>query len=202
MENLILKVYGLEAVRIAQYGAGVSAVISRSKIQSSSNPYSQMAEIQKDPVMYKSALGTPVFCNFEIQEGQWTEDNGTIHEWPFLRFDTVILTVDETKNIVKTTVQGRKGSVKEYISDGDYNVNIKLLIIGSNGVMPLQQISDLKKALDAPNALAVNSRYLQNLGIDNIVVERYAMPQMEGGYNYQQVEIQASSDEPIELFIK
>lgn len=202
MENLILKTYGLEAVKVAQYGAGVSVTIGRSKLTNNSNPYTKMAEIQKDTPLYKSALGTPVFCNFEIQPGSWTEDNGTVHEWPFLQFDTVLLTVDQSKNIVKTVIQGRNGTVKEYIADGDYQVNIKLLIIGSNGVMPLQEVADLKRALDAPVALAVNSRFLQNLGVDNIVVESYIMPQMEGGYSYQAVEIRAISDEPIELKIK
>jgi hypothetical protein len=202
MQDLILKTYGMEAVKVAQYGAGVSLVVGSGKLKSNTNPYNKFEPIQKDTPLYKSALGTPVFCNFEIQAGTWTEEDGTVHEWPFLRYDTVLIDVTQTKLIKKTEIQGRPGTVKEFIADGDYMVNIKLLIVGSNGVMPLQEVEDLKKALDAPVALAVNSRYLQNLGVDNIVVENYSMPQVEGGYSYQAVEIRASSDEPIELKIK
>lgn len=200
--ELILKTYGLEALRTIQYGAGVSAAIARSQVRNNTNPYTQMADNEQDQPLYKSALGTPVFCNLEIQAGSWTDSNGVKHDWPFLQFDTVLLTVDQPKNIVKTPIQGRNGTVKEYISDGDYVVNIKVVIIGKRGVMPLQEISDLKKALDAPVALAVNSRFLQNMGIDNLVVERYSAPQLEGGYHFQPFELFCLSDEPIELKIK
>ncbi len=200
-KGLILKTYGLEAVKTLQYGAGVSVAIARSQAKSSANPYVQMAQVSKDPVLYKSALGTPVFCNFEIQGGQWTDQNDVIHQWPDLVFDTVLITVNQQKNIVKTVIQGRNGSVKEYISDGDYMVNIKMILTESNGIMPLQQMSDLKKALDAPMALSVVSRFLQNLDIDNLVVDSYSMPQDPGSYSQQGVEINFLSDEPIELII-
>ena len=200
--SLILKTYGMEALRVAQYGAGVSAVIARNQVKSPSNPYTKMEPVQKDAPLYKSVLGTLFFCNFEIQGGSWTDDNGVVTNFGGVIFDTVLMAVDLQKVIVKTVVQGRNGTVKEYITNGDYLINIKLLIIGANGVMPLDEVSELKKALDAPVALAVNSRYLQNLGIYNIVVDDYSMPQIEGGYNMQQVEIRACSDEPIELIIK
>lgn len=166
------------------------------------NPYKKIPETVKDPSLYKSALGTPVLCNFEIQEGTWTDDAGVVHDWPFLKYDTVLISVDQPKNIIKTKVQGRPGTVKEYISDDDYHINIQLLIVGQHGVMPLQEVSDLKKALSAPVPLAVNSRWLQNLGIDSIVVENVSWPQIEGGYSMQAVEIRASSDSPLELIIK
>lgn len=199
--DLILKTYAIEAVRTLQYGAGVAAAIARSKTKNESNPYTKMDEIEKDPVLYKSVIGTPVFCNLEIQGGFWTDAGGVQHDWDDLVYDTVLITVDQPKNIVKTPIQGRNGTVKEYISDGDYSVNIRLIIIGQNGVMPLQEISDLKKVLDAPVAISVNSRYLQNLGVDNLVVEGYNIPQIEGGYSIQPVEIRCLSDQPIELKI-
>lgn len=200
--SLLLKTYGLDILKTARYGAGVAVAIARSKFKKNYNPYNQMAEIDKDKPLYMSDLGTPVLCNLEIQDGAWTDSNNVRHEWPYTIFDTVLLTVDQPKNIIKTPIQGRNGTVKEYISDGDYSINIKALIIGAPGVMPLQEVSDLKKVLDAPMSLAVNSRFLQNLGIDNLVVDRYSFPQVEGGYHYQAVEIFCSSDLPIELKIK
>lgn len=199
---LLLKTYGLDILKTAQYGAGVSVAIARSKFKKTNNPYNQMADNEKDKPLYLSDIGTPVLCNLEIQNGEWTDSAGVRHEWPYTIFDTVLITVDQPKNIIKTAIQGRNGTVKEYISDGDYSINIKALIIGPLGVMPLQEVSDLKKVLDAPMSLAVNSRFLQNLGIDNLVVDRYSFPQVEGGYHYQAVEINCSSDLPIELKIK
>lgn len=198
-EKLILQTYKLEAVKTARYGAGVSAAIARSKFAKNVNPYTEMAPIETDAMLYRSDIGTPVFCNLEIQGGSWTDSNNVLHTWPDLVYDTVLITVNSSKNIVKTAIQGRNGTVKEYISDGDDQINIKLLIVGARGKMPLQEVSDLKKALDAPVSLAINSRYLQNLGINNFVVDSISMPQVEGGYHFQAVEINASSDEPIEL---
>jgi len=39
------------------------------------------------------------------------------------------------------------------------------------------------------------------LNIDNIVVEDYSIPQVEGGYSYQMFTINAISDFPVELKI-
>ena len=201
--SLILKTFALESVKTLAYGAGVAGAIARSKFQKNTNPYNQMAEVDADKPLYLSELGTPVFCNLEIQAGTWTDDNGVKHDWPFTVMDTVLITVDQTKEIIKTKIQGRKGgTVKEYISDGDFSINIKTLIIGPRKKMPLQEVADFMKVLLAPMSLSVNSRYLQNLGIDNFVIDRYSLPQAEGAYHYQMVELFCSSDQPVELKIK
>jgi hypothetical protein len=209
MEKLILKAHKLESLKPLQFAPGVGVYVAKGNTQSNYNPYKKIEPTEKDKPLYKSALGTFVFCNFEIQPGSWTDDKGVVHKWRnpnhkdgLLVFDTVLMMVDQPKNIVKTKVQGKNGSVKEYISDDDYMINIRLLIVGKPGVMPLDEVSALKKALSAPVPLAINSRWLQNLGIDSIVVEHVSYPQVEGEYSMQAVEIRASSDEPIELIIK
>lgn len=200
--DLIIKTYALEAVKTAQYGVGISYAVANGKVKNNNSEYKNIQPQDEDLPLYKSKLGTPVFTNFELQGGSWTDDNGVLHTWDFQQFDTVLTVVDKPKNIIKTVIQGRNGSVKEYIGDGDYQITIRLIVIGDRKKMPLQEIADLKRALDAPVALEVNSRYLQNLGINNIVVESYSMPQAEGAYHYQAFEIRCSSDEPIELKIK
>lgn len=203
MDDYTLKLYLNEVAKTSQYGAGVSAAIFASKFTKEKNPYPQQKLLaEKDAPLYKSKLGTPVFSNLEIQAGSWTNDNGVVTTWNALRFDTVLMNVDQPKVIIETVVQGKNFPVNEYISEGGWKIDIQLLLIGDNGVRPLDQLTELKRALSAPVPLAVNSRFLQTLDICNIVVNRRSIPEVEGGYSFIPVSINATVDEPIELYIQ
>lgn len=153
----------------------------------------------EDQKLYDSKLGTPVLTNLVIEAAQYTDENGTTRNFPRLTFDTVLMTVANSKEIVKSKMQGRRGTVKQYIALGDYDVTINGIITGSNGVYPKQDVSDLKNMLEANIALNVSSWWLQIWDVDQIVVEDYEIPQISGGYSYQPFSIRASSDQPIEL---
>ena len=114
---------------------------------------------------------------------------------------TVLITLDQPINIVKTVIQGRDGTVKEYIGKDDMQVTINGIITGKNGVYPLQKVNDLKAWLDAPISKGLTTWWLDNLGISNVVVSSFQFPQTEGGYSYQVFSISAISDTPVELKI-
>ena len=116
-----------------------------------------------------------------------------------MRYEAVIITVAQAKNIVKTEIQGRNGTVKEYIGLGDYEVTINGIITGTNGKRPNDQIQALQKMLDAPIPIEVASAYLQGFGINYLVVDSYEMGEDEGGYAYQKFSISCLSDIQQEL---
>lgn len=153
-----------------------------------------------DKVLYKSSLGTPVYTNLEIEGATYTRD-GVTYQYPKIIIDTVLMTVTQTKNIVKTSIQGRNGTIKEYISDGDYMVNIKAMFVADNGKYPKDEIRTLKTMLNNPNPITINSWYLQNLDIDSIVVNSYNIAQEAGKYSVQSVDINCESDVPVILKI-
>jgi hypothetical protein len=81
-----------------------------------------------------SYLGTPVFSNLEFIPGEYTDKNGA--KIPYgeilkngrnttFRVDTVLIDVSQEKQIIKTNIQGVSGSVKEYISKGDYQIKVR-----------------------------------------------------------------------------
>lgn len=153
-----------------------------------------------DEELYRSSLGTPVFANVEFLQGQYeTNTTGVFNQFGPLRYEAVLMTVSQAKNIEKTKIQGRNGTVKEYIGDDDYAITINGIITGPNGHYPIDEVAELKKVLDAPIAIDVASRYLQNLGIHSIVVESYDIEQKEGGYSYQTFSLSCVSDIPQEL---
>ncbi len=158
--------------------------------------------ITADQELYRSALGTPVYANIEFSAGEYqTNTPGVYKQFGPMRFEAVLITVSQAKKIIKTEIQGRDGTVKEYIGLDDYAVSINGIITGPNGSYPIADVSSLKKILDAPKSLDVSCTYLQNLGITTLVVDSYTLEQKEGGYSYQTFSISCISDVPQELQI-
>jgi Domain of unknown function (DUF6046) len=184
MENFVINMQqnALEGAQIA-----IEALVINSK------PY------VRDAPLRISELGTPVMSDLNIQQGGYTDESGVKREFIGLQEDTVLFTVSMSKNIITTSIMGRSGTVKEYISDGDYQINIQGILTGKNGVHPSAKKAQLKAVLDAPIALNINSRYLNDLGIYSIVVTGYEFPQVMGGYSQQVFSINAISDLPVIL---
>lgn len=117
-----------------------------------------------------------------------------------ITLDCLLINVAQTKNIVKTQIQGRPGTVKEFISDGDYSVSIKGYLDGANGDLD-SQITALVKYLKKKTALRVYSDKLGLFEIYDLVVERYEFPEVEGqDDNYQAFSIEAMSDRAAKIY--
>jgi hypothetical protein len=172
------------------------------------NPYDSYAigDSYADKSIGTGQLGTPVFANITFKGTTYTDVvNNTSKNVTFedLTFDTVIMSVSQSKNIVTTEIQSRNGTVKEYIGMGDYNITINGIITlkNGNGVNPIEQVRQLKLMLNANKSIEVACTYLQNLDITNIVIKDYELPQEYGGYSYQKFVITALSDYPKEVYI-
>lgn len=156
-----------------------------------------------DEKLYNSELGTPVFADLTLNGGSYKDNitNKTIN-YPEIKLTAVLLTVDFASRIIKTEIQGRNGTVKEYIGEDDAKVNIQGVITGYNGHYPAYEVGQLNLWRKAPVSKKVVSAFLQNLGIDNLVVESMSVPQIMGGYSYQTFSISCISDLPVELKIQ
>jgi hypothetical protein len=176
-------------------------------IDARQNPYASRipGAVQIDPALYKSSLGTSVWADLtfgdkvNLENNKWTDNNGKVQSFNPVTYYSLLVTVSQAKKIIKTEIQGRNGTVKEYIGMDDYSVDVSGIICGPNGHYPIDEVRDLKKMLDAPIPLVITSWYLQNLDIDMLAVDNYELPQDEGGYSYQQFTIKLISDDPVEL---
>lgn len=103
------------------------------------------------------------------------------------------------KEIVKTSLVGHKGTIKEYITDGDYQVNISVGLAAVDGEgrivdqYPERAMSQLRAILERPEALEVSSAFLDVFGIRYLVVTGFTAKQMTHS-NRQVIEITAVSD--------
>lgn len=134
-------------------------------------------------------LGTPVYDALEL-EGQTGR----------MKLETAVLVCSQSRNIVTTALQGRDGTVKEYISDGDYQISVDALLLGQNGYrFPESEVRTLVSLLKEKASLKVYSQFLQFFGVQDVVVEGYNVGQVRGSRSTVPIQMNLLSDRPIEL---
>ena len=183
--------------------AGERAVISENearKKQQGNNPFPKLTNVSDTPLS-KSQLGTDVMSDVTFDSVVWTDTQGKTHRTKKLTFQAILIDLTFPRNIVKTEIQGRNGTVKEYIGEGDAQIAFRGVITGQNGQYPESKVQDLMQLLKAPIPIEVICSHLNNKGVFSIVFEDRTLSQEEGGYSYQTFSLNAISDIPIELQI-
>lgn len=219
MTDFIIPKRGTELGAVAKY-----ANLQNVRIFNSVNQYIGAAlNVQgKDTPIGISSLGTPIYTDLTLMGLSYTDNlsqkvielpndrfrngvgsvTGSAHGGGFyMNIETVLITVEQPIRVIKTEIQGRNGTVKEYIGADDSRITINGVITSKNGVYPREETKRLKAWLDAPVAKGIVAWWLDNLGISSIVIENYSIPQTEGYYSQQFFSIQAVSDLPVELKI-
>lgn len=182
---------------------GVRYNIGKSNIgkQPDSGKYNIPQGPVKDAAISTSLLNTPVYSDINFLPKEYTDNSGRTITTPGVVYDAVLITVSQAKKIIRTEIQGRDGTVNEYIGMDDYQVTVNGIITGANGVHPADDIATLRQVLTAPVAIDVACAYLQNLGIQSLVTMDYTFEQQAGGYSYQTFSITFVSEVPQQLRI-
>jgi len=124
------------------------------------------------------------------------EHKGQVYKMPH----EILVGYNRPKNIVKTPMQGKDGTVKEYISMDDWQITIQGFIIDYDVMAyPIDRVSELNEWFAINKELTVVSDWMTRLGIFNVVVESLDLPPMPGVANAQAFELVLLSDEPVEL---
>jgi hypothetical protein len=208
INDLGIQKIGLNATEVAARKLVINSLVAKSNLQNvkihdaTSSPYVIGKGDTQDVTNFVSQLGTPVYSNVIFNAGQVFASNGNkINSWEDFRIDDVLFQVSQGKKIVTTEIQGRDGTVKEYIGLDDFQVQITGRLNGKYNVNPKEQTKQLKEILDAGQPLAITNWWLQNLGITDIVVQNYSFEQTEGEYSTQYFTINAISDKVVEATI-
>jgi len=184
--GLVLAGAGLQSLRAQVYNFG----------EDEEDPNSQGRAV--------SYLGSTIFNEVKILRGSYTNLEGEQIDYSEVVLDTCLVTVSQNKTIIKTPIQGRNGTVKEYISDGDYAVTIRGLIASeSSKAYPEKEVKNLVDACKVQQEVEIVSTFLNKVfGINDLVIESYSLPQTEGYENMQLFELNGVSEEPAELIIR
>lgn len=179
------------------------------------NIVSQPIDDHKD-----SAFGTPVFdwlfiekpsyWEYEYNQQTNTYDkapvglgaNAALGETEGLYIEGVVIEASRSRNIITTDVNGYpKGSIVEYIGNGDWNITIRGFVSTKYpDVSPKQDAITLLSYCEAPVPLKVTSVYLNEvLGISTIVVLQPRVFQQQGLRNVQYFELSCISNYPYQI---
>lgn len=161
--------------------------------------YPTQTRQEETPIGYSEQLGTPVFDSFKVLPGTYLDNDGIEIIYEGFEAQTALFEVSMTKNIVTTAVNGRNGTVKEYVSDGDYIINIKGAIVDKDGLYPELEVQKLVDICRVPERINIASGFLNNFFVTHAVITDYNFPQAEGMRNVQLFSINLMSDRPIEL---
>ena len=167
------------------------------------NPYLGKINLgqPRDPQLYLSSLGTPVFTDLTFKGATYTDNSGKKVSFQDLTLTLVLMTISQDKNIVETVIQGADGEIDEYIGMKSYQITINGILTASNGVAPTSDHNDLHQVLKAPIDIDVVSTYLQNLDIYTILVKGFTYDEEAGGYSKQNFTINAKTSTPAILQI-
>lgn len=118
-------------------------------------------------------------------------------------FEEAYVNVSRQKTIVETAVVGKDGTVKEFISNGDFALDIQIALKDDEDrdIYPIDQLNDFAELLDENRELKVGSEFLDAFKIAEIVVKTYNVPQQTYS-NRQNISIQAVSDTPYLMRLK
>lgn len=118
-------------------------------------------------------------------------------------FETALIEINQTKNIVKTSISGLNGTVKEYMSNGDFIINLKGVIVGdiANQRPDRNDLNALVAFLNAPLTIPISCSFCDELKISSVVIESYRLGQREGARNVIDIDINMVSDSTIQLSV-
>lgn len=168
-------------------------------------------DVEQEETERYSYLGTPVFSNLEIPKGLYLDNQGNTINFDGIRLDTVLMSVTIEKNIVRTPINGLNGTVKQFISLGDYSIDVQAIIVGqsdannagfdvfSTDLVPEAEIRKFNKIMQVPQEIEVVSEFLDFFDISTVVLTGGNTSQREGFRDSVFVNFGLLSDAPIEL---
>ena len=172
-------------------------------------PFPPVSEPSDVPISKESLLGNEVYSSLIFKGVDQVIENPNIPVDEQARIVNdfeiidVILSVSKDKNIVKTPVQGRPGTVKEYISDGDYRVAARgVLVTPYRETTPKEEALTLEAFCSLGQTLEVASNYLEIFDVFTVVVDDFGVSQIPGTLNMYEFRIMMTQDTPIELTIE
>lgn len=121
-----------------------------------------------------------------------------------LTLPDAVVSISRARSIVMTQMVGMDGTVKEYIGEEDYRLNIAIGVAATeNGVLvdayPEEGLRRLRQFFDVKEPIACHSALLDIFGISRIVIKEYSLTGATES-NYQTVSVGALSDEPYNVY--
>jgi hypothetical protein len=155
-----------------------------------------------------SMLGTPVFGVVTFLGGDYNmydRESGRVTKVKYGDYTlpySCICEFSRESNVITTETLGNTGTVKELFGLGDWNISIKGIAADGIDKVKLsahQQIESLVKWQNLSDSIGVDGDMFRGKGIYNIVIKSLDVQPIEAKYHVIPFQIEAVSDEPLEL---
>lgn len=158
-------------------------------------------------------IGAVTFCAGGQPSMNSNNLNGPLYMLPEIRIDTCLITCDNNRKIVETSMLGRTGTIKTFINSGDLDITLEMIVFATdymnnpdqpydfrgsyNGVYPYELVQNLNKIFDASTFVKITNTHLNlAMGVEYVVITDIQYPQEEGSYSEQKIIVKCKSDDP------
>lgn len=155
-----------------------------------------------------STFGTPVLGTIAFKGGRYNVYNkstGAVEKRQYGDYTlpySCIVEFSRESNVITTDVLGNTGTVKELFGLGDWNINIRGIALNDNGnASAHEQINRLIEWANINDAVNTEGDIFADKDIFAIVIKSIGIQPIEAKYNVIPFQIDAVSDEPLELTI-
>lgn len=156
-------------------------------------------DLQFEESIGVSQLGTLLYDDITFPKGSYKSLEGIVVDYDEVKFQSVRFVVAQEKNIVKTAISGRNGTVKEYNNDGDYQITLQANINELENIFPATQLQAFKELKDVPESVPVVSKILNGIfDIDNVVINDFTLDPGTGKGNVV-LNFKMESDLPFDI---
>ena len=155
----------------------------------------------KMPAVGYNVFGFPVYSNLIIKGAAHYDNAGNvIAKFNDIRIDCVIMELEGENQLITTDIQGRTGTIIEYVGAKSYNVHCYgRFLADTAGVYPEADVAEFVRAMNANVPLQVSSWFLGMAGVYAIQIKKHSIHQEEGSQEYQKFEFDAMADAPVLL---
>ena len=146
------------------------------------------------PLRRQDALGRWYFMPIFVSSALGTD----------IEIPCAAISISSKKQIVETTLTGRRGTVNELVNGGKYEVRITAALVGENGNYPEEAVRQLQALWNLQEAVTIISA-LTDIVVDKedrFVFGEIEYPAVGGSENVQIVKLKAHTDSALELVIE
>jgi len=174
-----------------------------------------------DQPIKQSYLRTPIMSNvvFTAPDPDYILPGFDFEQNERLELNDVLVTIQQSKNIVKTSLVrpqgftdqstqqvssqknwGYAGTIKEYISMGDYQIRLQGFLVGQEiNVFPFELLEKLTEYLEYPGNFQISGKFVNNFDFVQVIVNDYNIAEQRGSSNQLPFVINLLSDDYLEV---
>ena len=145
-------------------------------------------------------FGLPVFDTIKFEKISYTDFEGKEQNVGEVTLEIALFEVELPRNIVRTRISGRNCTIKEYMSDDDFQIKITGSLVNKLANIPPEElIRALLKMVKSQIEIPVSCTVLSYFDIFSIIVTNAKFIQKSGYRNVFDFVLECVSETPFEI---